>query len=69
MAHFVANRCHTRILDYSRRQYLHFVESQDFATTIREHIRAFAHLGGVATTCLYDNMKVVVIGYDDDEPI
>jgi transposase len=57
------------ILGYSRRQYLHFVESQDFATTIREHIRAFAHLGGVATTCLYDNMKVVVTGYDDDEPI
>jgi transposase len=57
------------ILGYSRRQYLHFVESQDFATTIREHIRAFAHLGGVAATCLYDNMKVVVIGYDDDEPI
>ena len=57
------------ILGYSRRQYLHFVESQDFATTIREHIRAFAHLGGVAATCLYDNMKVVVTGYDDDEPI
>jgi Integrase core domain len=57
------------ILGYSRRQYLHFVESQDFATTIREYIRAFAHLGGVATTCLYDNMIVVVIGYDDDEPI
>lgn len=57
------------ILGYSRRQYLHFVESQDLATTIREHIRAFAHLGGVAATCLYDNMKVVVTGYDDDEPI
>ena len=57
------------ILGYSRRQYLHFVEGQDFATTIREHIRAFQHLGGVATTCLYDNMKVVVTGYDDDEPI
>ena len=57
------------ILGYSRRQYLHFVDSQDFATTIREHIRAFAHLGGVAATCLYDNMKVVVTGYDDDEPI
>src|SRR5271157_2721843 len=25
------------VLGYSRRQYLHFVESQDFATTIREH--------------------------------
>ena len=27
------------IRGYSRRQYLHFVDSQDFATTIREHIR------------------------------
>jgi transposase len=25
------------ILGYSRRQYLHFVETQDFATTLREH--------------------------------
>ena len=57
------------ILGYSRRQYLHFVESQDFATTIRQHIRAFEHMGGVAATCLYDNMKVVVTGYDGDEPI
>ncbi|MGH3429505.1 MAG: IS21 family transposase [Terriglobales bacterium] len=57
------------VLGYSRRQYLRFVESQDFATTIREHIRAFEHLGGVAATCLYDNMKVVVSGYDGDEPV
>jgi transposase len=57
------------VLGYSRRQYLRFVEAQDFATTIREHIRAFEHLGGVAATCLYDNMKVVVSGYDGDEPV
>jgi transposase len=57
------------VLGYSRRQYLHFVESQDFTTTIREHIQAFEHLGGAAATCLYDNMKVVVSGYDGDEPI
>ena len=57
------------VLGYSRRQYLHFVEAQDFATTIREHIRAFEHLGGVAATCLYDNMKVVVSGYDGDDPV
>jgi transposase len=57
------------VLGYSRRQYLHFVESQDFATTVREHIRAFEHLGGVAATCLYDNMKVVVSGYDGDQPV
>lgn len=57
------------VLGYSRRQYLHFTESQDFETTIREHVRAFTHLGGVATTCLYDNMKVVVSRYEGEEPI
>lgn len=57
------------VLGYSRRQYLRFVESQDFETTIREHVRAFTHLGGVAATCLYDNMKVVVARYEGDEPI
>jgi transposase len=57
------------VLGYSRRQYLRFVESQDFATTLREHVRAFEHLGGVAATCLYDNMKVVVSGHEDDVPI
>jgi transposase len=57
------------VLGYSRRQYLRFVESQDFETTVREHIRAFEHLGGVAATCLYDNMKVVVSRYEDDEPV
>lgn len=57
------------LLGYSRRQYLRFVPSQDFPTTIREHVRAFEHLGGVAATCLYDNMKVVVSGYDGEEPV
>jgi len=57
------------ILGYSRRQYLRFVESQDLATTLREHVRAFEHLGGAAATCLYDNMKVVVDRWEDDQPI
>jgi transposase len=57
------------VLGYSRRMYLRFVESQDFPTTIQQHVRAFEHLGGVAATCLYDNMKVVVTGYHDDVPI
>jgi len=57
------------ILGYSRRQYLRFVESQDMTTTLRQHVRAFEHLGGVTATCLYDNMKVVVTGYEDDVPI
>jgi transposase len=57
------------VLGYSRGQYARFVEAQDFATTLREHVRAFEHLGGVAATCLYDNFKAVVIGYEADEPI
>jgi transposase len=57
------------ILCYSRRRYLRFVESQDFATTVREHVRAFEHLGGPATVCLYDNMKVVVQGWDGGQPV
>jgi len=57
------------LLCYSRRRYLRFVESEDFATTIREHVRAFEYLGGVAATCLYDGMKVVVLRYDGDEPV
>jgi transposase len=57
------------LLAYSRRQYLSFVESQDFSTTIRQHVRAFEYFPGVAATCLYDNMKVVVTRYDGDEPV
>jgi transposase len=57
------------ILGYSRRQYVHFVERQDFTTTIRQHVAAFTHLRGVAAECLYDNMKVVVTGYDGEQPI
>jgi len=57
------------ILAYSRRQYVRFVEAEDFVTTIREHVRAFERFEGVAATCLYDSMKVVVAGYDGDQPI
>jgi transposase len=57
------------VLGYSRRMYLRFVESMDFATTIREHVHAFEHLQGAAATCLYDNMKVVVLQHDADGPI
>jgi transposase len=57
------------ILGYSRRRYLRFVESQDFTTTIREHVRAFELLGGAATVCLYDNMKVVVQGWEGEQPV
>ena len=57
------------LLSYSRREYLHFTPQQDFDTTVRQHIRAFEHLEGVAATCLYDGMKVVVQRWEDDQPI
>lgn len=57
------------VLGYSRSQYLHFVEHQDFITTIREHVAAFESIGGVAATCLYDQMKVVVLKVVDDVPL
>jgi transposase len=57
------------VLGYSRRQYLRFTESQDFETLLREHIRAFERLGGVAATCLYDNMKTVVNRWEGGEPV
>jgi hypothetical protein len=57
------------LLGYSRRQYVCFTERQDFDTTLRQHIQAFQHLGVVAATCLYDNMKVVVTRWEDDQPI
>jgi len=57
------------LLSYSRREYLCFTERQDFDATVRQHILAFKHLQGLAATCLYDNMKVVVTRWDDDEPV
>lgn len=57
------------VLSYSRRQYLRFTERQDFDATVQEHKLSFSHLQGVATTCLYDNMKVVVTRWEDDQPI
>lgn len=57
------------LLGYSRRQYLRFTERQDFDATIRQHIEAFEHLGGPAALCLYDNMKVVVVRWEDGLPL
>lgn len=57
------------LLGYSRRQYIYFTQRQDFETTVRQHIKAFEHLGGVAAVCLYDNMKVAVTRWEDDGPI
>jgi transposase len=57
------------LLGYSRRPYLRWVESMDLRTTLREHVQAFHHLGGVARVCLYDNFKAVVLWRDADGPL
>lgn len=57
------------LLGYSRRQYLRWVEAMDLLTTLREHVHAFHHLGGVARVCLYDNFKAVVLWHDADGPL
>jgi transposase len=57
------------ILGYSRRQYICFTERQDFETLVRQHVRAFEHLGGAAALCLYDNMKTVVVRWEDGQPM
>jgi transposase len=54
------------LLSYSRRQYLRFGASMDLVTTLRHHVQAFHHLGGVARVCLYDNFKAVVLRHDAD---
>lgn len=49
------------VLSYSRAMYVEFVEQQDLSTLLRCHLHAFAALGGVPKTILYDNMKTVVL--------
>lgn len=57
------------LLGYSRRQYLHFCDSQDLTELRREHVKAFEHLQGLAAECLYDNMKTVVDRWEDEAPL
>lgn len=57
------------VLGYSRYQYLGFVEDEKLMTTICQHAAAFDAIGGVAATCLYDQMKTVVTRVMDDVPV
>lgn len=57
------------VCGYCRKQYLRFVEAQDFFTTIQQHVKAFEHFGGVPRVILYDNFKGVVDRIEDGEPI
>jgi hypothetical protein len=57
------------VLAYSRRQYAEMMESLDFFSMIRAHVRAFEYFGGVTRECLYDNQKTVVLRWEYGRPI
>jgi transposase len=50
------------VLGYSRLIWARFVQHQDLQTVLRCHMAAFAALGGVPRSILYDRMKTVVTG-------
>lgn len=49
------------VLSYSRAIYLRFFLSQNLSNFMYGHQFAFAHFEGVVRTCLYDNLRSVVI--------
>jgi transposase len=49
------------VLSYSRAIFLRFFLSQNLSNFLYGHQLAFAHFGGLARVCLYDNLKSVVI--------
>jgi len=53
------------VLGYSRTMYVEFTEDEKLETLMGCHARAMEYFGGITETCLYDNMKTVVIGQDD----
>jgi transposase len=57
------------VLGYSRTMYVEFTEDERLETLMGCHTRAFAYFGGVTQTCLYDNMKTVVAGHDENSEV
>ncbi len=53
------------VLGYSRTMYVEFTEDEKLETLMGCHTRAIDYFGGITETCLYDNMKTVVIGQDE----
>lgn len=51
-------------LGYSRASYIEFVDNMKVESLIGCHERAFAALGGVPRSILYDNMKTVILERD-----
>ena len=53
--------CFVLTLSYSRAFYFEFFFDQRLENFLRGHVNAFADLGGVARTLLYDNLKSAVL--------
>jgi transposase len=49
------------VLSWSRAVYARFAFDQTLESFLRGHVEAFAALGGVPRTLLYDNLKSVVL--------
>jgi transposase len=64
-----AVKCFLYVLGFSRRMYVTFCLRADFFSCIRRHVEAFKHFDGCAHSCLYDNMKTVVLRWELDVPI
>jgi transposase len=53
--------CFVLTLSYSRAFYFEFFFDQTLENFLAGHVNAFRDLGGVVRTCLYDNLKAVVL--------
>jgi transposase len=53
--------CFVLTLSYSRAFYFEFFFDQTLENFFQGHVNAFSDLGGVVRTCLYDNLKAVVL--------
>ena len=53
--------CFVLVLSWSRAVYARFALDQTLESFLRGHVEAFAALGGVPRTLLYDNLKSVVL--------
>jgi len=52
-------------LGHSRAMFADIVTDEQLPTLLRLHEAAFAELGGVPQEILYDNMRTVILGYDE----
>ena len=53
--------CFSMVLGYSRARYIEFSPDQRTETLVSQHMNAFLYFGGYTNSCLYDNMKSVVL--------